>query len=657
MYEYFMPRRSRYLAQVATLALMASFLAGCSSDASRFMGNTSNQRSILSGQQGGAGNANNTYRDSDVTGSVSTGTVTRTPLPPAPSYSGPSYSGPSYTPPSYQTPSYTPPRVQSPSVSAPTYTAPTYTAPSYTAPSYQPPRVEAPRVTAPAYTPPSYQAPRVEAPRVEAPRVAAPTYTAPAYTPPQVTAPTARLPQVSATAPNYTAPRVEASLPPAPQVDQTVTGTVRGPVRQVGPTYPAAQAPSVQAPAVQAPAAAIPASTAPARTGWSSTGGTAVTLRQGENIDTLALRYGVPRDALMRANNITDPYSLQAGQQVVIPTYVSASAAAQANASQPPAQTAALAPPAPVQAPAAPMAPKPVSVTPVQPPRPVASVPPAAAAPSQAKAAGATHTVTKGENLARVAYLYGVSERQIMAANGMSSDMIRIGQRLVIPGATDAQVRTAAIAQAKRASGDTTVTGSTGPAATQSLPPASAKPVAVKTVSVAPAPASSSRAAAPTQPSAPVASTRIETVKTAPIAPAATPAVAATSDANPNLAWPVRGKVVREFGQKPNGERSEGISIAVPEGTTVKSAADGEVIYAGSELKGYGNLVLVRHPNGYVTAYGYNSDILVKRGDKVRAGQPVAKSGATGGVKEPQLHFEVRKGQRPVDPKALLAAN
>lgn len=624
MYEYSKPRRSRYLAQVASLALMASFLAGCSSDVSRFMGNTANQRSIISGQQGGP--ANDTYRDSDVTGSVPTGTVTRSSLPPAPAYSGPRY-----TPPTYTAPSYTPPKVE-----APNYTPPRVEAPTYSAPSYIPPKVEAP-----SYTPP---------------RVAAPTYTAPSYTPPQVSAPTARLPQVSATAPNYTAPRVEAALPPTPQAEPAITNTVRTPVRQVGPSYPPAPAPS---------AAAGASAPGPVRSGWSTAGGTAVTLRQGENIDTLALRYGVPRDALMRANNISDPYSLQPGQQVMIPTYVSASAAAQANAAQ---QAAAPAPapavpPAPVAAAApapAPMTPKPAAAlpaasAPAQPAtRPLAAAP-AAPAPAPAKVAGATHTVGKGESLARIGHLYGVSERQIMTANGLSSSYLRAGQKLVIPGATEAQVRTAMVAQARSSSADATVTGSTGPAATQ---PAAAKPVAVKTVTIAPAsPAAPARAVAAAQPAA-VAPVKVETVKTAPAAPVA-PAQSAASggDANPTLAWPVRGKVVRDFGQKPNGERSEGIAIAVPEGTPVKSAADGEVIYAGSELKGYGNLVLVRHANGYVTAYGYNSDILVKRGDKVRAGQPVAKSGATGGVKEPQLHFEVRKGQRPVDPKALLASN
>ena len=91
----------------------------------------------------------------------------------------------------------------------------------------------------------------------------------------------------------------------------------------------------------------------------------------------------------------------------------------------------------------------------------------------------------------------------------------------------------------------------------------------------------------------------------------------------------------------------------MPEGTPVKAAEDGVVAYAGNELKGYGNLVLVRHSNGYVTAYAHASELLVKRGDTIKRGQIIAKSGQTGNVASPQLHFEIRKGSSPVDPTAV----
>ncbi|MBN8958070.1 MAG: M23 family metallopeptidase, partial [Rhizobiales bacterium] len=94
--------------------------------------------------------------------------------------------------------------------------------------------------------------------------------------------------------------------------------------------------------------------------------------------------------------------------------------------------------------------------------------------------------------------------------------------------------------------------------------------------------------------------------------------------------------------------------LAVPEGTSVKAAEDGVVAYAGNELKGYGNLVLVRHSNGYVTAYAHASSLKVKRGDKVKRGQIIALAGQTGSVSSPQLHFEIRKGSSPVDPMPFL---
>src|SRR5437762_1670213 len=122
----------------------------------------------------------------------------------------------------------------------------------------------------------------------------------------------------------------------------------------------------------------------------------------------------------------------------------------------------------------------------------------------------------------------------------------------------------------------------------------------------------------------------------------------------PTFRWPVRGKVITSYGAKTNGKANDGINLAVPEGTPVKAAEDGVVAYSGNELKGYGNLVLVRHSNGYVTAYAHASEVLVKRGDTIKRGQIIAKSGQSGEVGSPQLHFEIRKGSTPVDPLQFL---
>ena len=112
----------------------------------------------------------------------------------------------------------------------------------------------------------------------------------------------------------------------------------------------------------------------------------------------------------------------------------------------------------------------------------------------------------------------------------------------------------------------------------------------------------------------------------------------------------MRGRVIQSFGQS-----GDGINIAVPEGTDVRAAENGVVAYAGNELKGYGNLVLIRHADGYVTAYAHAKDLNVKRGDTVKRGQVIATAGQTGNVTSPQLLFELRKGAQPVDPRPYLS--
>jgi murein DD-endopeptidase MepM/ murein hydrolase activator NlpD len=133
----------------------------------------------------------------------------------------------------------------------------------------------------------------------------------------------------------------------------------------------------------------------------------------------------------------------------------------------------------------------------------------------------------------------------------------------------------------------------------------------------------------------------IVTAKVDPVPPAAV---------DPGFRWPARGRVIQGF----DGTGNRGVKIAMPEGTPVKSAGAGKVIYVGEDVKGYGKLVLVRHVDGYVSAYGNNSELLVKRGEEVGRGQELARSGATGDVSSPMLHFELRKGAQAVDPMAYL---
>jgi len=122
----------------------------------------------------------------------------------------------------------------------------------------------------------------------------------------------------------------------------------------------------------------------------------------------------------------------------------------------------------------------------------------------------------------------------------------------------------------------------------------------------------------------------------------------------PSFDWPVRGSVLASFGRRPNGERNDGINIEAAAGADVRASAPGQVVYAGSELAGYGQLVLVRHSGGFVTAYAHNSRLLVREGDQVSRGQVIAQAGATGTVDRPQVHFEIRSGVNPVDPMSYL---
>jgi murein DD-endopeptidase MepM/ murein hydrolase activator NlpD len=120
--------------------------------------------------------------------------------------------------------------------------------------------------------------------------------------------------------------------------------------------------------------------------------------------------------------------------------------------------------------------------------------------------------------------------------------------------------------------------------------------------------------------------------------------------------WPARGRIIVGFGtEQPDGKSSEGINLAVPLGTDIHAAEAGRVHYAGDGLKGYGNLILIRHANGWVTAYAHADQMLVKAGEEVRRGQVIGKAGKTGPVAQPQLRFELRKGSQPVDPLPHLA--
>ena len=118
--------------------------------------------------------------------------------------------------------------------------------------------------------------------------------------------------------------------------------------------------------------------------------------------------------------------------------------------------------------------------------------------------------------------------------------------------------------------------------------------------------------------------------------------------------WPIEGRVISGFGAKPGGKQNDGINIAAPVGSEVRASQSGVVAYAGNELRGYGNLVLIRHNDGWMTAYAHNDSLLVGKGDVVQRGQVISHSGRSGGVSHPQAHFEIRRDGEPQDPLRLL---
>jgi murein DD-endopeptidase MepM/ murein hydrolase activator NlpD len=257
-------------------------------------------------------------------------------------------------------------------------------------------------------------------------------------------------------------------------------------------------------------------------------------------------------------------------------------------------------------------------------------------APQMAAAGGGSHVVKPGETLSSIARNYGVPRGTLAAANGLDINaQVQIGRTLTVPGAGAA---TNPVAAAPKPATTPVVAAAPHPAAS----PVATAPVAAKPAAVATAPATP----------APVAVEKPQTI--AAVKPAETPDDIRTSSGT-QFRWPVRGRVISTFGPKPGGQQNEGINVSVPEGTAVKAAEDGVVAYAGSELKGYGNLVLIKHADGYVTAYAHNSELDVKKGDTVKRGQVIAKAGQTGNVTSPQVHFEIRKGSQPVDPSQYLA--
>jgi murein DD-endopeptidase MepM/ murein hydrolase activator NlpD len=254
--------------------------------------------------------------------------------------------------------------------------------------------------------------------------------------------------------------------------------------------------------------------------------------------------------------------------------------------------------------------------------------------------------IEHGDTLYAISRRYQVPVRGLIDANHLEPPYKLIaGRALTLPqGAAPAPPPSVAAASTAPAS----AAAPTVPVASSEPPNAAPerKPAQPTTAPAEPPPASAAVPASP--PSEPSASTPPSPSETAALPPP-------PPRGGRSFLWPVHGRIIARFGVGANGGQNDGIDIAAPEGTPVLAAEAGVVAYAGNELRGYGNLVLLKHADGWMSAYGHNAKLLVKRGDRVQRGQTIAHVGATGAVSEPQLHFELRKGTHALDPLDYLA--
>ncbi len=282
-------------------------------------------------------------------------------------------------------------------------------------------------------------------------------------------------------------------------------------------------------------------------------------------------------------------------------------------------------------------------------------------------------TVGAGDTVSEIAHRYGVATVAVIKLNGLTYPYwLRTGQRLRLPQ------NALAVARHRAPTGETLPLARNGTtvAAFEAEPAASARvepKEPARTVTAAPAPnihvepvesAPSVRAgpAAPEPPDSPgprVARAEPEATPPRPtlyaLARQSGPDHVPLPPTRNTFLWPLEGRVISGFGAKPGGKHNDGINIAVPVGSEVRASQNGVVAYAGNELRGYGNLVLIRHDGGWMTAYAHNDSLLVGKGDVVRRGQVISHSGRSGGVSRPQAHFEIRRDGEPQDPLRLLS--
>ncbi|MBL8641715.1 MAG: M23 family metallopeptidase [Alphaproteobacteria bacterium] len=275
------------------------------------------------------------------------------------------------------------------------------------------------------------------------------------------------------------------------------------------------------------------------------------------------------------------------------------------------------------------------------------------------------HTLRKGETLWAVARRYDVDLRDMLDLNGLRAPYkMGVGDRIKIPAPQKYTVKNLDTLYKVSRMFDTTTTELTRlnninppyrllAGQTLHLPPRHRQLISVEPVSVAQSSANlriEREDLKPLSQSHPAQSHAEKRLQVVPVQ--AVPVQGLTGSVN--FIKPVSGQIISGYGPKEDGLHNDGINIRASQGTPVRAAEQGVVVYQGNQIEGYGHMVLIRHANGYLTAYAHMAKTLVRKGEKIKRGQTIGTVGSSGSVTSPQLHFEIRKGRDAIDPRTLL---
>lgn len=360
----------------------------------------------------------------------------------------------------------------------------------------------------------------------------------------------------------------------------------------------------------------------------------AVLVRRGDTLYSIARENNTTVAELARVNNLKEPYTIKIGQSLKL------------KEEPKPAPVKSVEPkkPEPVKQPVAKTEPKPVeqktsakpAVTPVE-TKPIEKKPATKPVPEKTKDVRVplkTVTVARGDTLYSLSRKYEIPVNDLAVMNGLSAPFaLNVGQKLRVPDLPDSKPAPAKTTT-KTASGTTTKTE--------------------KTKTVKPA-EKSAKATKPAQSKAETKTTqKTKTTETKTTTPAKSQPQKIAARSSSKFTWPVRGTILSHYGAKSGGLYNDGINIAAAVGTTVVAAENGVVAYAGNEVKGMGNLIIIQHEGGWMTVYAHLNSMAVRRGVRVSVGQKIGTVGQTGKVTKPQLHFEIRKATKSYNPTNYL---